>query len=123
MDVLTEIEFVAGSRVRRDEPVRSQLPLVRNGPPATWIVFADGRGLGVPTDQILRAEDSGGAARVAFGGMRFDGAEDGWLVFRRAREVLAEEQLAPERGRELKVRVQDIARVIASGKPAWPSPA
>jgi hypothetical protein len=117
---LTEIEFAPGSRVQRDRAVRCDLPLVRNGPPATWIVFADGRGLGVPTDQILEFGDTAGAARVEFGGMRFEGLQDGYLVFRRVREVLPEEQLAPERGRLLKVQPTDVARVHVEGRAVWP---
>jgi threonine dehydratase len=117
---LSTVRFATGSRIRRDDPVPTTLPLIRNAPPATWVVFADGRGLGIPTDQILSAGDAGGAAIASFGGMRFDGLEDGWLCFRRDREVLPEDQLAPERGRLLRVPPADIATVLVEGRLAWP---
>jgi threonine dehydratase len=118
--ILSAVRFAAGSKLRRDDPVPTALRLIRTTLPATWVVFADGRGLGIPTDQLLSADDAGGAAAVAFGGMQFDGLEDGWLCFRRVREILPEDQLAPERGRLLKVRPADVATVAASGRLAWP---
>lgn len=117
---MSQIEFSPGSRIQRDTPVPTSLPILRPAPPATWIVFADGRGLGVPTDQILDSGDAAGAAHVAFGGMRFDGLEDGALVFRRVDEVWPEHALAPERGRVLRVRPEDIARVVVGGRQVWP---
>jgi hypothetical protein len=116
---MTEIEFAPGSRIQRDQPVPTTLPLLRPIPPATWIVFADGRGLGVPTDQIVASDEAGGRARVGFGGMRFDGVEEDKLVFRRAAEVWPEHALAPERGRVLKVAPGDVARVLVAGQVVW----
>jgi RimJ/RimL family protein N-acetyltransferase len=117
---LTVVAFSAGSRLRRDRPVPTTLPLARRVPPATWVVFPDGRGLGIPTDQIVLSDDASGSARVGFGGMRFDGLDDGWLVLRREREIWPEEMLAPERGRTLRVRASDVTRVIVERRAVWP---
>ena len=67
------IEFVPGTRISREPKVVSKLPIVQNGPPGTSIVFGDGATVPLPTDQIIFAEDGGGAARVGFGGMSFEG--------------------------------------------------
>jgi hypothetical protein len=71
------IEFVPGTRISRDPEVVSKLPIVQNGPPGTSVVFGDGATVPLPTDQIVFAEDGGGAARVGFGGMSFEGMEGG----------------------------------------------
>ena len=66
------IEFVPGTRISRDpEFVEfvSTLPIVQNGPPGTSVVFEDGAKVPLPTDEIVLAEDRGGAAHVGFGGM------------------------------------------------------
>lgn len=117
---MTLVEFAPGSRLHRDAPVSSALPILNPVPPATWVVFADGRGLGVPTDQIVHGDAAAGAARVGFAGMRFDGVEDGALVFRRVAEMRPEHTLAPERGRVLEVRPADVARVLVAGREVWP---
>lgn len=116
----TTLEFVPGSRIERQKPVKSALPLVRNGPPATWVVFADRMGIGVPTDQIVTAQDAAGAAHVQFGGMRFDGEDGTFLVFRRESEVRPEHELMPERGRELKIERARVARVLSGDRVLWP---
>src|SRR5213082_1762354 len=95
------IEFVAGTRVRREAPFSTGLPIVGNGPPGTFVVFPDGREVPLPTDQVVQAGVESGAAQVGFGGMRFDGVERGQLVFRRVRDLLPEKQLSPERGRRM----------------------
>jgi hypothetical protein len=119
-DPSATLEFIAGSRIQCAQPVASALPIVRNGPPATYVVFPDGSGIGLPTDQILTHEQVNGAARVSFGGMRFDGVEDGLLAFRRVREVLPEHQLMPERGRLLKLDPKLVTRVLVGGREQWP---
>jgi hypothetical protein len=65
------VEFVPGSHVDKERAFVPGLPVVQNGPPGTFVTFADGRRVPLPTDQIVLAEDNGGAARVGFGGMRF----------------------------------------------------
>ena len=67
------IEFVPGTHISREPEVLSKLPILRNGPPGTSVVFGDGATVPLPTDQIVFAEDGGGAARVGFGGMSLEG--------------------------------------------------
>jgi hypothetical protein len=62
------IEFVPGTRVYRQPDFVSKLPILRNGPPGTAVVFADGTKVNLPTDQIV-SEVTDGVARVGFGGM------------------------------------------------------
>jgi hypothetical protein len=116
------VEFVPGSRVHKERPFVPGLPVVQNGPPGTFVTFADGRRVPLPTDQIVLADDQGGAARVAFGGMRFDGIEDGLLTFRRVRDLAAEHQLSPERGRRMTLDPKMIAAVFMEGRLVWGRP-
>src|SRR5438128_9292943 len=95
------IEFVPGTRLFREPEIVPKLPIVQNGPPGTFVVFADGSKVPLPTDQIVLAEEDGGSARVGFGGMSFEGTEEGRLVFLRIRDLKPEELLSPERGRKM----------------------
>lgn len=121
-ETVTTVEFAAGSRIRRAEPVPTTLPLVKNGPPSTQVLFPDGWGISVPTDQIVGSDEERGAARVLFGGMRFDGLEEGQLTFRRVREVRPEHELMPERGRVMKIDPSRVHRVLVGSNPVWPLP-
>ncbi|MBM4440439.1 MAG: hypothetical protein FJ027_08460 [Candidatus Rokubacteria bacterium] len=114
------IEFVAGTRITRQREVVSKLPILRNGPPGTSVVFADGASVPVPTDQIVFADDVNGAARVAFGGMSFDGMEAGELVFLRVRDLQPEELLAPDRGRRMTLAPDMVASIAVDGRTVWP---
>ena len=116
------VEFVPGSHVDTERAFVPGLPIVQNGPPGTFVTFPDGRRVPLPTDQIVLAEDNGGAARVGFGGMRFDGIEEGLLVFRRVRDLLAEHELSPERGRRMTLEPKMIAAVFMEGRLAWGRP-
>lgn len=116
------VEFVRGSRIDRERPFVPALPIVGNGPPGTFVAFADGRRVSLPTDQITRTEDAGGAARVDFGGMRFDGVEDGQLTFRRVRDLAPEHELSPERGRRMTLDPDTVAAVFMEGRLAWGRP-
>src|SRR5262249_39855630 len=69
------VEFAPGTRLFRERDRPSELPIVGNGPPGTFVDFPHGVRVSLPTDQIIFADDDGGAARVGFGGMRFEGAE------------------------------------------------
>src|SRR5438093_884019 len=89
------VEFVPGTTLYREPLHQPGLPIVGNGPPGTFVCFVGGRRVPLPTDQIVLADDSTGAARVGFGGMRFDGVEGGQLVFRRVRDLWPEQQLSP----------------------------
>ena len=83
-DVPLLIDFTTGTWVHRDREVVPKLPIVQNGPPGTSVVFSDGRKVPLPTDQIVFDDETAGRARVGFGGMSFEGIEDGSLVFYRA---------------------------------------
>src|SRR5262249_12692224 len=116
------VEFATGTRVYREPPHTSALPIVGNGPPGTFVRFPGGGQVPLPTDQIVLAEDGDGAARVGFGGMCFDGVEDGKLVFRRVRDLWPAEQLSPERGRRMTLEPDMVAAVLVDGRHAWPAP-
>ena len=66
------IEFIAGTRLYREPEVVPRLPIGQNGPPGTFVVLPEGGRVPVPSDQFVLAEDGGGFAKVAFGGMSFD---------------------------------------------------
>ena len=114
------IEFVRGTRITRQPAVVSKLPILRNGPPGTSVVFGDGSSVPVPTDQIVFADDGGGVARVAFGGMRFEGVEGDELVFLRVRDLQPEELLSPERGRRMTLAPRMVASIAVDGRVVWP---
>ncbi len=114
------IEFVPGTRVYREPEVVPKLPIVQNGPPGTFIIFADGAKVPLPTDQIVFAEDGGGAARVGFGGMSAGGMEDGQLVFYRVRNLQPAELLSPQRGRRMTLEPRMVASIAVDGQVVWP---
>jgi len=116
------VEFVQGTRVEKQRAFVPGLPVVQNGPPGTFVTFADGRRVPLPTDQIVVAEDTGGAARVGFGGMRFDGIEGGLLTFVRVRDLVPGHELSPERGRRMTLEPKMIAAVFMEGRLAWGRP-
>lgn len=114
------IRFAADTRLRREAPFSSGLPIVGNGPPGTFVVFPSGREVSLPTDQIVESRDDDGAALVGFGGLRFDGIESGQFVFRRVQELLPEAQLSPERSRKMTLRLDMVAAIIVEGALVWP---
>jgi hypothetical protein len=116
------VEFVQGTRVEKERAFMPGLPVVQNGPPGTFVTFADGRRVPLPTDQIVFAEDNGGAARVGFGGMGFDGIEGGLLTFLRVRDLVPEHELSPERRRRMTLEPKMIAAVFMEGRLAWGRP-
>ena len=113
------IEFVPETRVYREPDFVPKLPIVQNGPPGTFVVFADRTRVPLPTDQIVFAEDTEGRARVGFGGMSFGGVERGQLVFHRVRELWPEEQLSPERGRRMTLAPNMVSLVYVDGREVW----
>ena len=119
-DVALVIEFVAGTSLFLERNLVSALPILRNGPPGTFVVFPDGLHVSLPTDQIVSADDSGGGARVGFGGMRFDGVEAGRLIFRRARELHPEEQLSPARSHTMFLHPEWVSKIAVAGREVWP---
>jgi hypothetical protein len=122
MPALCTVEFVPGSRVERERPFVPRLPIVQNGPPGTFVIFADGSRVPLPTDQITSMENAGGAACVGFGGMRFDGVEGGQLTFRRVRDLAAEHRLSPERGQRMTLEPEMVAAVFMEGRLVWGRP-
>lgn len=114
------IEFVAVTRLERDPDLVPKLPIVQNGPPGTRVVFADGSKVPLPTDQIVLAEDATGRARVGFGGMSFEGLEDGLLVAYRVRDLQPEALLSPQRGRRMTLKPEMVAAIYVEGRQVWP---
>ncbi len=114
------VEFLEGSRITRGKLVAKSLPIVQNGPPGTFVHFPGGRGVPVPTDQVVFCDDEGGSARVGFGGMKFVGIEDDLLSFRRVQDLLPEEFLSPERGFHMTFEPETVAAVFVHGRRVWP---
>ena len=113
------ITFAAPSTLLREQPRPSDLPIVGNGPPGTFVVFSNGLRVSLPTDQIVGADDEQGHARVAFGGMRFVGVEGERLVFVREREVLPDALLSPARSHVMYLEIAWVALVISNGRQVW----
>src|SRR5436190_1182270 len=105
------IQFVPGTRVSREPEFVSALPILQNGPPGTFVVFADGTKVPLPTDQIVYTDDKGGSARVGFGGMSAAGMEDDKLVFYRVRDLQPDALLSPQRGRKMTLNPDTVASV------------
>jgi hypothetical protein len=126
--VFCTVEFVQGSRIHREAAFVTgvstlrTLRVVQNGPPGTFVTFADGSRVPLPTDQIVSTEERAGAAQVGFGGMRFDGLEGGHLTFRRVRDLFAEHELSPERGRRMTLKPEMVAAVFMEGRLVWGRP-
>ena len=116
------IDFVPGSLLQVERDRRSQLPIVGNGPPGTFVLIP-GLKISLPTDQIVFAEDGGGCARVGFGGMRFTGVEDGRLIFIRERELHPEAELSPTRSHRMTLTAEWLTAVRQDGCVVWPPPA
>lgn len=115
------IEFAVGTRVFREPDLAQGLPILHNGPPGTFVTFADGLRVSLPTDQIVYFDDSGAGARVGFGGMSFAGAEGERLIFHRVREMHPEEQLSPARSRTMVLSRRWITSISIEGLEVWTS--
>ena len=113
------ITFAAGTRLHRERDLIQPLPILRNGPPGTFVVFPDGLRVSLPTDQIVHADETDVGARVGFGGMRFDGLDAGLLTFRRVRELRPEEQLSPARSQTMTLDPRWVHSVVVAGQDAW----
>lgn len=116
------VDFTRVSALHREQNLVSHFPIVRNGPPGTFVVFPNGLRVSLPTDQIVFADDLGGAARVGFGGMRFVGMEDGRLIFHRVKDLLPEDQLSPARSWTMILDPRWVASIAVNGCEVWPEP-
>ncbi len=119
-DIPLLIDFATPSSIFREHNRISPLRIIGNGPPATFVVFPDGLRVSLPTDQIVFADDTGGHARVGFGGMQFVGAEEGHLVFMRIRELLPEDQLSPARSHTMLLDSDWVTTISVDGRAVWP---
>lgn len=117
---MTLVEFVAGTNLYRERSLVSNLPILQNGPPGTFVIFPDGLRVSLPTDQIVYADDSGAGARVGFGGMEFAGLEAGRLTFYRVRELHPEEELSPSRSHTMLLNPEWVASIEVAGRAVWP---
>ena len=115
------IEFADGTSVYREPDLVSDLPIVRNGPPGTFVLFPDGLRVSLPTDQVVAAEDTNGRARVGFGGMQFTGVHDGRLTFVRVRDLQPEERLSPARSHRMTLEPRWVTAILVDGGVAWRS--
>ena len=115
------IDFVALTSLLREQDRPSTLPIIGNGPPGTFVLFPNGLRVSLPTDQIVFADDTGGHARVGFGGMRFVGFEGGRLEFARFRELLPEDQLSPARSHTMFLDPRWVSDISVNGRPVWPA--
>jgi hypothetical protein len=120
-DIPLLIDFAAPSSIFRESDRVSMLRIVGNGPPGTFVLFPNaGVKVSLPTDQIVFVDDSGGHARVGFGGMQFRGLEQGHLVFVRVRELLPDDQLSPARSHVMRLERHRVIAISVSGRPIWP---
>ena len=117
------IEFASRTRLHRERDRVSQLPIHRNGPPGTFVVFPDGLRVSLPTDQIVFADDRAGRVRVGFGGMRFTGVEAGRLTFQRERELFPDVLLSPDRSHRMLLETFMVASIHGHGELLWSGPA
>jgi hypothetical protein len=121
MSIPLVIDFAAPSSLLQEPDRPSMLPVVGNGPPGTFVLFPNGLKVSLPTDQIVLADDTGGFARVGFGGMRFVGAEGGRLEFARYRELLPEDRLSPARSHTMFLEPGWVSDISVNGQPVWPA--
>ena len=118
-DIPLLIDFATPSSIFREHNRISTLRIIGNGPPGTFVVFPNGLRVSLPTDQIVFADDTGGHARVGFGGMQFVGPEEGHLVFVRIRELLPEDQLSPARSHTMLLDSHWVTTISVDGRPVW----
>lgn len=93
---MLRIVFAPGSTLRSETDRPSDLPIVRNGPPGTFVLLPGVR-VSLPTDQIVDVDERGDGVAVTFGGFVFDGLRDGRLTFSRVRDLRPEHELSPDR--------------------------
>lgn len=115
------IVFASGARLVREAERPSDLPIHRNGPPGTFVIF-DTLRVSLPTDQVVLAENVNGTVTVGFGGFQFDGMRDARLVFSRVRDLLPDSQLSPDRSWTMALQPEWVSAIHADGVQVWPDP-
>jgi hypothetical protein len=115
------IEFAPHTSLLRETDLVSQLPIVRNGPAGTFVVFPDGLRVSLPTDQIVFADEADDCARVGFGGMTFAGTDEGRLTFFRFRDLQPEGQLSPARSNKMTLEPRMVSWIRVDGRAVWPA--
>jgi hypothetical protein len=120
MRVPLVIAFVPNTTLYREPDRPSDFPIIRNGPPGTFVVFPNHFRVSLPTDQIVEADEATGAVRAGFGGMSFVGENNGRLIFRRVRDLLPEDQLSPDRSWTMTLDPAWVTTVEVDGRIVWP---
>lgn len=111
-----------GTRVERAAQVVPHLPIVENGPPGTTVIFAGGRRVPLPTDQIVSVEPARDAGvRVGFGGMAFEGLVGDELVFRLVGYPEPRAQVYPRGGARMTLEPYMVESVTVDGRVIWPA--
>jgi hypothetical protein len=111
--------FARGTRLLRERDRPSELPIVRNGPPGTFVLFPSGLRVSLPTDQIVSADAGEDGAAVTFGGMRFVGETHEGLTFTRERELWPEAQLSPQRSHTMFLAPEWVQSIHAGIVELW----
>ncbi len=114
------ITFVQGSTIFREPDLAPGLPVLRNGPPGTFVDIPRGLRVSLPTDQIVWTENRDGRVQVGFGGMRWSGPHEGRLVFTRVRELHPENALSPDRSHTMILDPAWVTSVRQDGRQVWP---
>ncbi|MGE3401671.1 MAG: hypothetical protein AB7K63_03730 [Vicinamibacterales bacterium] len=114
------ITFARGARLHREQDRPSDLPIHRNGPPGTFVLFP-GLRVSLPTDQIVMVDDSDGRVRVGFGGFRFDGLAGGKLTFTRIRDLRPDAELSPDRSWQMTLDPDWVETIEVDGVRVTPS--
>jgi len=112
------IRFAPGARLHREADRGSDLPILRNGPPGTFVDLPGVR-ISLPTDQVVVAEETGQGVRVGFGGMRYDGVVGPSLTFSRVRDLRPAEELSPDRSWIMTLAPAWVSAVEVNGVIAW----
>jgi len=115
------VEFASGSALVLEHDRKSDLMILRNGPPGTFVRLGDVR-ISLPTDQIVTSEARVASVSIGFGGMRFVGMHDGHLTFQRVRELRPEEELSPDRSWTMTLEPHWVTAIYQDGMQVWPAP-
>jgi hypothetical protein len=116
---MLRITFAPGSTLTREADRPSDLPIVRNGPPGTFVVLPGVR-ISLPTDQIVDTDQRDRAVAVTFGGFRFDGVCDGRLTFSRIRDLRPDHELSPDRSWTMRLDHAWVTSVEEDGIRVFP---